>query len=115
VIDKGDPPGRNIIIPVTSTTNLFLTDNFVCRICSLVSVGAEIEVKTFGFATGINFRCNCGSHCSIRPELLLSSLGKVENNKPGKVHSTQVNLSDFEINQRLLVVKSGLSSKDGES
>jgi hypothetical protein len=88
VIDQGNPPVRNIIIPLPQLI-LFLTNNFVCQNCKLVSAKPDIEIDTFGFVTWINYRCDCDSHSSLRPDLLLSSKEKVEKLlKPGKAISS---------------------------
>ena len=103
VIDQGNPPVRNIIIPLPQLI-LFLTNNFVCRNCKLVSAKPDIKIETFGFVTGINYRCACAYHSSLRPDLLLSSKEKVEKFlKPVKVISSLANSTDFELNHRVIL------------
>ncbi len=103
IIDKSNPPVRNIIIPLPQLIT-FLMKKFICHNCRLLSAKPDIEIETFGFVTGINYRCNCGSHCSLRPDLLLSSQDKVEKFlKPGKAISSLANSTDFELNHRVIL------------
>jgi hypothetical protein len=65
----------------------------------------RLRSKCIFLATGSSLGCDGSLHCcSIHPELLLSSLGKVENTKTGKGHATQISFSDFTLeNQRVLL------------
>jgi hypothetical protein len=68
----------------------------------MLSAELQIELEMFGFVTGI-YRCDCGSYCSIRPDLLLSSKVKVAKLKPGKALARFVNSADLELNHSLLL------------
>jgi hypothetical protein len=58
----------------------------------------ELEVETFHYATRIYFGCDCGSHSSIRPDLLVLSEVDIDKCKPGKGIARHVNAIDFELN-----------------
>jgi hypothetical protein len=75
----------------------------------------EIQTETFGYATGIFFRCDCGSHRSISPELLLSSQVKIDRCKLRKPLTCHVNSTVFELNHSVVLglQMCGNSQKEG--
>jgi hypothetical protein len=57
-----------------------------------------------GLASSLMFRCSCGHLGSVRADLKRGSAAKVFDVDVGKPFSNKTNASDYEINNRFLLV-----------
>jgi hypothetical protein len=100
--------GQPFQIPLLFEGNMLLDNNelFIRHNCQRMREKAQIGIEeTFCVDTRIYFCCICGSHCSIRPDLLVSSQVKINNCRPGKALAICVNSADFEVNHGVVLVE----------
>ena len=95
---------RNIVVPLESLI-CFIEDNFLCRRCGTKLTNCDtaqphLTIEVFGLAVGLNYKCVCGAHASLRPLVVPSALTKLTTLREGEAYGTRVNAGDFEINRR---------------
>jgi hypothetical protein len=94
----------NIILPLKALVQ-FLDCNFCCKRChkSLPVQSCDgdeaLHLEVFGISCGINFRCNCGVHDSLCPDLVPLAKDKLKTLTDSNPYGTRVNTGDFILNR----------------